>query len=582
MAKTGASIRDQWIINTTTGPVKGHAETGVAAFRGIPYAAPPVGELRFRRAQPIEPWEEVFHADASGHPCPQYHAGSRRSEGTWEGDEDCLWLNVVVPRDTANDAADAADSTVIDTDAKRPVVVYIHGGSNVHGSAASPMLSGEYFATSIDCVYVGVNYRVGILGQMSLGYGTYTSDDMDTNPGHSDLVTAIRWVHDNAAAFGGDPGRITIMGESSGGSMVSALLATPQLEGIISAGIAQSPAATIVHTPTTVGPWVDFAARWYQRMVDEKDVPPAKRAPVNTAPPELDGPALKKATEALLQADAKMLGQLSDELVRYQADNPESTAGPFAPLVDGDLLPRHPLEPGAMLDVPLLVGSNRNEYDMMRLEAKPSSMQLRRSQTFAGLFAAAADAASDAASDTAADKASDDSSTDAAAQASAATADLGPRGLQILREHYKDGRSRSMVGRFFGDAIFTAPAWRMASNHPSGHAWVYRLDTTTPFLRLSGIGSMHALDLPILFQRYDLDKGRVALLLGGRDDFRITTAAMHNRWRRFIHHRDPGFDPYCHGYATQIFDSKIPGGERTEYDPQSSLRQAWEKVNLVL
>ncbi|HIW95197.1 MAG TPA: carboxylesterase family protein [Candidatus Corynebacterium gallistercoris] len=562
-----ATIRDRWIVHTTTGPVKGHAETGVAAFRGIPYAEKPVGDLRFRRAQPIAPWTEVLYADQSGDACAQYRAGSRRSEGTFTGSEDCLWLNVVVPQDEGEWGIGGVASH---ERKKKPILIYFHGGSNVHGSANVPMLSGEHFATSMDCIYVGVNYRVGIFGQMSLGFGTYTPDNMDTNPGHSDLITAIEWVHANASVFGGDATRITIMGESSGGSMVSALLATPRLEGLISSAIAQSPAATIVHRPETVAPWVDFAARWLRRMEAEVDVQPSKREPVRVAPPELSEAELKQATANLLRADTRMLAQLSDEMVRYQADNPSSSAGPFAPLVDGDLIPAHPLTPVAMLDVPLLVGSNRNEYDMMRLETKPSKMQLKRSQTFAGLFGADGAVADDE---------TESGSDDAAGTAAGAAM---PLGREILREHYKDGRSRAMVGRFFGDAIFTAPAWRMASNQPSKKAWVYRLDTTTPFLRLSGIGTMHALDLPILFQRYDQDKGPLALSLGGRDDFAVTTKVMHTRWRNFIHDQDPGFDPYHLGFATQIFDSKLPEGEETVYDPQAELRKAWERVDLAL
>ena len=528
-----------WIVRTTTGLVKGHAENGVTAFRGIPYAEKPIGDRRFRRAEPIAPWEGVFNAATSGDACSQYRP-ARKSAGNWEGTEDCLWLNVVVPRPAHSPGTDAP---AIDPEANRPVVVYFHGGSNIHGSANKPLLSGEYFTQAIDCVYVAVNYRVGIFGQLALGEGTHTPDDMDTNAGHSDLLTALRWIHDNARVFGGDPDRVTIMGESSGGSMVTSLLATPSAKGLFSAAIAQSPAPMIAHTRANAKYWTDFAARWLQRMRAEESLPLDQRAPVRQAPPELSDEELQAATADLLTAEHAILGRLSDEMVRFHADNPISKAGPFAPVIDGDLLPQHPLTPGAMMDVPLLIGSNRNEYDMMHLEPKSSSIQYERSRTFAHAISGSAAHATD-----------------------------------ILERHYGGPKSRKLKGRFFGDALFTGPSWYLAQHHPSHRAWVYRLDTTTPFLRYTGMGAVHALDLPILFQRYDQDKGRIAILLGGRDEMRATSVAMQSRWRQFVHSHDPGFDPYSLGFATQVFDAHFPTGEQTIYDPQPELREAWAQV----
>ncbi|WP_295645011.1 carboxylesterase/lipase family protein [uncultured Corynebacterium sp.] len=525
-----------WIVETTAGPVKGHKENGVAAFRGIPYAEPPIGDRRFKRAQPKTPWREVYHADESGPYCAQYRPAPKKTGGRRFGSEDCLWLNVVVP-DTA-----APTGEVFNAEANRPIVIWIHGGSNVHGSAAQPLFSGEYFASSMDCVYVAVNYRVGLLGQLAVREGSFGPADAETNLGHSDLIAAIRWVHANATAFGGDANRITIMGESSGGSMVNALLATPSLQGLLRGAISQSPAGNIVHSPQHAAEWTDIAARWFHRLTRELDLPVKERTNVRISPPELSDSELQQATHDMLHADALVLGQLSDELVRYQAANPHSISGPFAPLIDGDLLPKHPLAPGATLDIPLLTGTNMNEYDMMRLEPNPRRVQRKRATNFARVH--------------------------------------GDRGMEILEKHYSSATSRLMTGRFFGDSIFTAPTWQMARNHTAGKAWLYRLDTTTPFLRRAGIGSMHALDLPILFRRYREDKGRIALLMGGRAHLHATSVAMHNRWRAFIHEGDPGFAPYSSGFSTLIFDANFPRAEQLQTDPQSDLRQAWEQVDL--
>ena len=525
-----------WIVETTTGPVKGHKENGVAAFRGIPYAEPPLGPLRFKRAQPKTPWTTVYRADDSGPFCAQYRPNPKKTGGRQFGSEDCLWLNVVVP-DAGADAGEVFNSS-----ANRPIVIWIHGGSNVHGSAAQPLFSGEYFATSMDCVFVGVNYRVGLLGQLAVREGTFGPEDAETNPGHSDLIAAIQWVHGNASAFGGDASRITIMGESSGGSMVNALLATPSLQGIIRGAISQSPAGNIAHSPQHAREWTDLAARWFHRLSREQELPVKERTNVRVSPPELSADELRQATKEMLQADALLLGQLSDELVRYQAANPHSISGPFAPVIDGDLLPQHPLAPGATLDIPLLTGTNMNEYDMMRLEPNPRRVQRQRATNFARVH--------------------------------------GEHGMDILEKHYDSATSRLMTGRFFGDSIFTAPTWQMARNHSPEKTWLYRLDTTTPFLRRSGIGSMHALDLPILFRRYREDKGRIALLMGGRAQLNATSVAMHNRWRAFIHDGDPGFAPYSSGYSTLIFDADFPHAEDLQQDPQSELRQAWEQIDL--
>ena len=240
-------------MNTTTGPVVGHAETGVAAFRGIPYAEPPTGELRFRRARPKEPWSTPLLATQSGSPCIQI----RNADQGVIGSENCLWLDVVVPRDPSSRSA-------VDASARRPVVVFFHGGSNAFGSAANRLYSAQYLAMALDAVVVAVNYRLGVAGGMSLSYGTSQSDvpadRFDTNTQLSDGITALTWVRDNAEAFGGDPHRIIAMGQSSGGALVSSLTAVPQLENVIAGVIMLSPPLAMVHHP-------DLAALWALSLI---------------------------------------------------------------------------------------------------------------------------------------------------------------------------------------------------------------------------------------------------------------------------------------------------------------------------
>lgn len=511
---TRTTVTDRWTVPTTTGRVRGHAVNGAVAFRGIPYAEPPVGDRRFRRAAPKQPWDGMLQADRSGDYCSQW----RDQRLGWVGSEDCLWLNVVVPRPAAQRADLRGSGTVVDRDANRPIVVYLHGGSNIHGSAAEPLLSGEYFASATDAVYVAVNYRVGIFGQLALGYAPgLGTERFETNAGLSDIITALEWVHDNARAFGGDPTRITVMGESSGGAMVTALSASPRVEGLVAGFIAQSPAAAMVHTPQQAGELADRAVGFFR---DEDDSYRRHRGP------------------DLLTTHHQDLAWLT-ERVNMSAWGKAGIAGGFAPVLD-DLLPRHPLEPGAGLDRPLLIGTNLDEYVLMRWNLMSRRSLQAQSQQFA----------------------------------------LGidpDRAPEVLSSLYADAARRGTAGRFVGDALFTAPSMRLADQHPSGRAWMYRLDLRTPSLGVTGIGATHALDLPVLFGRYDSGRGPGALALGGRERMTATTEVMQDRWRRFIHHGDPGWEAYRPGFATQLFDA----GETTVEDPSPEVREAWSGVRLT-
>jgi para-nitrobenzyl esterase len=497
------TVADRWTVDTTTGSLRGHAVNHGVAFRGVPYAEPPVGPLRFRRAVPKTPWDGTLVADRPGDYCSQWRDGRHG----WVGSENCLWLNVVVPRSGTRPGT----TGTIDREAHRPVVVYLHGGSNIHGSAREPLLSGEYFAAATDAVYVAVNYRVGVLGQLALGHAdSLDTARYETNTGLSDIATAVEWVHANARSFGGDPSRITVMGESSGGAMVTALSASPRMDGLVAGFIAQSPAAAMVHSPAQARDLADTAL---ELLRDRTDADP-------------------------LTADHRDLAWLTEKLNAVSWGT-VGIAGAFAPVLD-DLLPRHPLEPGAQLDVPLLVGTNLDEYVLMRWNRVSRRTLRDQTRGFASLV----------------------------------DADRAPG---VLSTFYSDGRRRGDAGRFIGDALFAAPSMRLAGQHPSGRAWMYRLDLTTPSLDISGIGATHALDLPILFGRYDAGRGPGALALGGRDRMAATTAVMQRRWREFIHRGDPGWAPYRDGFATQIFDA----GEQTVADPVPELREAWSQVRLT-
>lgn len=233
------------VAATTGGAVRGVVAGDVVSFYGIPYAAPPVGNLRWRAPTPPAPWQGVRDGSVRGHPCPQTDALAAAAS------EDCLFVNVTAP--TAAVAAAGATSTGGSTGAggeatatattrtgegRRPVLVWIHGGGFAAGSANEVDMSA--LAAGGPAVLVGVNYRLGALGQLALPALTTESGGDAGSYAVADIIAALRWVRDNAAAFGGDPGNITIFGESAGSVNVCAVLAAPSARGLVQRAVMQS------------------------------------------------------------------------------------------------------------------------------------------------------------------------------------------------------------------------------------------------------------------------------------------------------------------------------------------------------
>ena len=208
------------VVETASGRLRGVERDGVRAFLGIPYAAPPVGPLRFAAPVPPAAWAGERDAGAFGPAAPQQPDALVTRLGLFpEGPqaEDCLTLNVWTP---------AAGG-------RRAVMVWLHGGAFVGGSAGVPLYDGARLAREGDVVVVTLNYRIGALGFLALGPGR-------TNLGLRDQVAALAWVRRHAAAFGGDPERVTVFGESAGAGSLCALLAMPRARGLFGRAIVQS------------------------------------------------------------------------------------------------------------------------------------------------------------------------------------------------------------------------------------------------------------------------------------------------------------------------------------------------------
>ncbi len=223
------------VVTTRTGLVQGRSDAGLLAFKGVPYAAPPVGDLRWRAPQPAVPWQGTRPALERGLSCFQNPA---LSIGSGAGDprpmgEDCLNLNVWTPR------AEPA--------AKLPVMVWIHGGALIFGAGGLPIYDGAPLAQR-GAVVVTINYRLGALGFFAHPSIAGAKAGADVNFGLLDQIAALRWVQQNIAAFGGDPGNVTIFGQSAGAESVLALFSSPLARGLFHKGIAQSPYGIPSHT----------------------------------------------------------------------------------------------------------------------------------------------------------------------------------------------------------------------------------------------------------------------------------------------------------------------------------------------
>lgn len=311
--------------------MRGTLEQDVAVFRGIPYAAAPVGARRFRAPEPPEPWEEVREAVVFGPTAPKRPYSPPLDRLLPDPDvpgDDCLNLNVWTPSPARTGL---------------PVLVWIHGGSLLHGSSAVPLYDGAAFARD-GVVLVSVNYRLGIEG-----FGVFP--DAPANRGLLDQLAALAWVRDNIAAFGGDPDLVTVCGESAGAISIAALLAAPRAKGLFRRAVLQSGAPTALP--------LGAAARRTTELI-------AKRLGVAAT------------AGALAAVDPAQLLAAQTEVT--SGGSPLTGGNSFQIVVDGDLLPRDPLEAlldGAANDVDLLMGTNSEEY---RLWFVPSGLTERLSR----------------------------------------------------------------------------------------------------------------------------------------------------------------------------------------------------------
>lgn len=495
---------------TTSGVVEGFARDGVNRWRSIPYAQPPIGPLRFRAPQPPQPWSGVRPCFSYANCAPQQRRYTMIAPGKYQPmSEDCLTLNVVTPRWSG--PAPAHDPL--------PVMFFIHGGGYILGSSATPLYDGAALARR-GCVYVSVNYRLGALGCMDFSSLSTPDRPLEDNLFLRDIVAALRWVRDNIAAFGGDPGNVTVFGESAGAHAVATLLAVPDAEGLFHQAISQSPASGMVSNPEVAA---EVAQRFAERLHTGRGA----------------------AAERLMTATPAELVRATDYVMKHSLTSMLGAAA-VGPTCGEQYLPRDPFEAmrkGLAHKVPLIVGTNADEG---RLFTKFLKLLPTTEHAIERVLART-------------------------------PAEVRERILAAY-PHYPHPQA---CVEFGGDMIFSTAAWQIAEAHATlAPTYVYRYDFAPRTLHWAGFGATHATELLAVFGIY---RSRVGAVLTAGVDQRVAVKVSHlvqTRWHEFARAGLPGDDWPAYNREQRpvlVFDRHT----HIEYDPHPHRREAWAGFTLT-
>ncbi len=462
------SSDDPLLVKIDSGTIRGAQQSGVRSFLGIPYAAPPLGELRWKVPQPVDPWTGVQPALQVGSECPQSFLGAA-------DDEDCLYLNVWAP-----------------TNAKKlPVMVWIHGGAFISGSGGDKWYFGNQLAAR-GVVVVSMNYRLGALGFFA--HPALDTDDpsfpTSGNYGLEDQRAALEWVQRNIAAFGGDPTRVTLFGESAGGFSVCAQYLSSRTSGLFEAAISESGLCGA----TIVAPGHATAESLGLDLAQQLGC---------TGPGALD--CLRAVNvDTLLSATA--LPPVANQTPGgpfYQS----SVLASGLPNIDGYVI-EQPLRQwfasGSYEPRPLVIGNVKDEGTLFH----------------APIYALAV--------------------TDDASYRAALAVRFGSANVDAIVAQYPSGSSpNDALAQVTGDAFFVCPSRQAARGAVTAGAPVWRYSFEQPMDQpfAQGLGVFHSSEIPFVFGNDDFPLGRI----GGATDI---VELVQTDWTAFAKAQDPGWTAY--------------------------------------
>ncbi|THD72757.1 carboxylesterase/lipase family protein [Phenylobacterium sp.] len=462
------------IVETRSGKVRGCVRQGVYTFKGIPYGKTTAGAARFLPAEAPAPWKGVRPSLTYGPCCPQVARGGWQNDETafiydWDDGypgEDCLRLNIWSGGVTGK---------------ARPVMVWIHGGGYETGSSQElPAYDGERLARKGDLVFVSVNHRLGGFGFLDLSSFGDPRYAMSGNAGQLDLVVALQWVHDNIAAFGGDPGNVTIFGQSGGGAKVSTLMAMPSAKGLFHKAIVES--GSLLDVGDT-----GYTRRLAEAVLKNLDIAPGDLGKLAAVPPMALVAAADKAKNAM----------------------PKSPPGKinlgWAPVADGHAIPGPTWTNGApalSADVPMIIGVNLNEFSPSLGNAALEDIDEDRARVTAKSFGGASPAA----------------------WAAFRAADPKARPVEIL--------SRIVSAQFRLPAVVQAQAKAKQGAAP---AWLYRFDYNPKTVLDGRVRAFHCAEMAYAFDNVD----RCLNATGGTAEARALSAKMSDAWIAFARSGNP-------------------------------------------
>jgi para-nitrobenzyl esterase len=492
------------VVTTLQGQLRGEVSDSVAAFKGIPYAAPPFGPNRFQPPHPPRSWDGVRDATDYGlvPPQPPYAPPFDQLLGDQgRPGEDCLNLNVWTPDPGGRGL---------------PVMVWIHGGAFMRGSGALPTYDGTRFARD-GVVCVTINYRLGADGFLYLGDGI-------ANRGLLDQIAALEWVQENIRAFGGDPTRVTIFGESAGAFSVATLLAMPRARGLFQRAIAQSGAAQ--HTSSVA------TAQMVGRNLAEKLGLAPTMASIAAVP-------LERLVEA--QAELAMDLAVRPDPVRWGEVAANGMA--WEPVVDGEVVPGRPIErivAGASADIDLMVGTTAEEW---RFFLVPTGAIDRVTE-----------------------------------ERLSTTARVMGLDIEKAQPIYRATRPQATPGDLLStlitDWFFRIPAIRLAEAHArnGGSPYLYEFAWRSPLFD-GRFGAAHAVEIGFVFDNLRREGG---IGLTGDEPPQALADVMHRAWVAFATNGSPGWPPYDSGTRSVMrFDG---AGGSIVLDPAANERRLWDGI----